>query len=313
MLYLKCKDFINEFKLPLDYNEIISKIDEISKINCEKNDCNQPVTISFQDMPEFGIGARVKDGNIRFNKTRLETLIELKIDCLDENNLNKLWKFYNSFDENNDKNSIYEVSLFNFMKKYIEEGAERYFSDCGSYKLIPYELLECVFHENAHVFQREYDKYLNGDLEFPSDEKSCLLIFTEAFDMIHHKLKKNNIAFDYKRNNYIFPVEFDARYEAMIKMNELKNKYYKNDNIFSKYLVASNIVPLDLNIEKTAQEIFETFEYFYDTYKSNFGSDYDKVAEYSMMNKVVIINEMKRRYDEMLSIVNENNFNNEKN
>jgi len=306
MVYKKAKEFIDNFKFPIDYDNSIRKLDDISRLNCEENgSLSENVIVKFEDMPEFGVGARVKNGNIRFNKTRIETMLNLGIDCLSDSHLNWMWSFYNKFNLN-EEHSIYEESLYNFMKKYIEDGAERYFDCCGSYKLISYELLECIFHENAHIFQSEYDKYLSGEFEYPNDEKSMLLIFTEAFNMIYHKLKKNNIEFEYKRNNYIFPIEFDARYEAMIKMNKLKNRYYKNDKIFSKYLVYSNIIPEDLDIVKTSEEIFETYEYLFDIYSKEIGRDYNKTNDYLQKNKERIVNIMRNRYKEMLAIVSEN-------
>ena len=55
----------------------------------------------------------------------------------------------------------YDENLYNYMEKYIDNGTERFFAQCGSKKVFPYEILEIIFHENAHVFQKEYNRIAN--------------------------------------------------------------------------------------------------------------------------------------------------------
>lgn len=144
----------------------------------------------------LGKSGSVSKTNISFNKTRLKTLINLKIDCNNKNHIKKIYKFYNSYDEKITHNK-YEICLYEFMKKYIAGGYEHYFTQMGSYKTIPYELLDTIFHENEHIFQYKYEKFLKNINECPNDLKSKLLLFTVLFNTIHSKLLKINVDFEY--------------------------------------------------------------------------------------------------------------------
>ena len=122
---------------------MIRQLKTITLINYQLNDCFEDINISFDESMLFGKSGSVSKTNISFNKTRLETLINLKIDCNDANHIKKIYEFYNSYDEKLSHNK-YEIYLYEFMKKYIAGGYEYYFTQMGSNKTIPYELLDTI-------------------------------------------------------------------------------------------------------------------------------------------------------------------------
>jgi len=301
----KSKEFLENFITPIKYNEVASQLIEISKQNLKHYNCFCDVKITFDESCLFGKSASIKNNHISFNKTRLEILNNMKIDCYDDNHLTKIYKFYNSYEEKN--HTEQEKCLYDFMKKYIDNGFERYFSQMGSYKTIKYELLDTIFHENQHIIQNIYKQYLDDIDNCPKDSKTLVLIFTMFFNEIYEYLLKNKVEFDYKRENYIFPIEFDARYEAMIKLNHIKEKYFSLDKSFSKYIVKSSLIPQKFDIEKTANMIFKDFENIYQLYFDNINSNkFKRVYNFIKSYKQTIIKEIVKRYEEMIDIVQRN-------
>ena len=305
MLYEKSKEFIDNFKFPLDYNELSGKLTEISLLNYKIHNCNKDIKISFDESRLFGKSASVSGTSISFNKTKIEILFAFKIDDSNSEHLKNVYDFYNDYNTT-ENHSEYEICLYEFMKKYIEGGYERYFSQMGSYKTIKYELLDAVFHENEHIFQEEYKKYFDCVNECPKDDKSIVLFFTIFFGELCKKLKKNNVQFVYDRENYIFPIEFDARYEAMININRVK-QYFPDDKLFAEHIVKSNLIPESFNIRETVNEIYNDYEKLYDLFEKNITNNFAHVNKFLKKHKHIIINELERRYIEMLDIVKQNN------
>lgn len=304
-LYTEAKRFLDSYSFPLDFDLMISQLKKITLINYELNDCFEDINISFDESMLFGKSGSVSKTNISFNKTRLETLINLKIDCNDANHIKKIYEFYNSYDEKLSHNK-YEICLYEFMKKYIAGGYEHYFTRMGSYKTIPYELLDTIFHENEHIFQYKYEKFLKNINECPNDLKSKLLLFTVLFNTIYSKLLKSNVDFEYERQNHIFPIEFDARYEAMVKLNIIKQKFYSNDTNFAKHIVNSSLLPADFDIDFTCKKIFNDYENLYNLYELHYGKDLYSANLFVINNKTKILQEIKNRYLTMQKIVVDN-------
>lgn len=295
VLYLKSKEFLESFTL--DFDVLKEKLQEIMEIIFSMHEINKKMTVSFDKSKLFGKSGSISDTNISFNKTRIEMLLKLKIDDLDENHLVKMELFY----KNHPIKSVhteYEDILYDFIKKYKEADAERYFNMVGSYKTIKYELLETIYHECEHVVQDDYKKFLDKK-EFPSDAQSKVLIFTTLFNVIYEKLRKANLDFDYTRENYIFPIEFDARYISFKEMTILKNMYFQDDEFFEKYLKKSIIIPKDFKILQTVNKIIDDYDRLYNIYLKTFGEDFVFVNDYIQENKTEIKNELVRRYEEM--------------
>lgn len=313
-LYSEAKNFIDSYSNPLNFDLMIDQLKKITLINYQLNDCLEDVNISFDESMLFGKSGSVSKTNISFNKTRLETLINLKIDCNDKNHIKKIYEFYNNYDEKLSHNK-YEICLYEFMKKYIAGGYEHHFAQMGSYKAIPYELLDTVFHENEHVFQYKYEKYLKNISECPNNSKSKLLLFTVLFNTIYSKLLKSDVCFEYERQNHIFPIEFDARYEAMVKANIIKQKFYPNDVNFAKHIINSSLLPDDFDVDKTCKKIFNDYENLYNLYETHCGKELNCANSFVIKNKKEIMQEIKNRYLTMQKIVidNKKNLINQKN
>ena len=224
-------------------------------------------------------------------------LSKLKIDDLDENHLVKIELFYKNYPIKT-VHTEYEDILYDFIKKYKEAGAERYLNMVGSYKTIKYEILETIYHECEHIIQDDYKKFLDKK-EFPSDTQSKVLIFTTLFNTLYEKLRKANIEFDYTRENYIFPIEFDARYISFKEMTDLKNLYFQNDELLEKYLNKSIIIPKDFKILQIVNKINEDYDRLYKIYLQTFGEEFIFVNDYIQENKTEIKLEFTQRYEEM--------------
>ncbi len=304
MLYFKAKEFIENFKLPLDYEDLSKQLTEISLLNYKLHNCDKDIKITFDESILFGKSASVSGTSISFNKTRLETLLALKIDDSNPNHISKVYSFYNTY-KTEENHSKYEICLYEFMKKYIEGGYERYFSQMGNYKTIKYELLDAVFHENEHIFQKDYEKYLNSADKCPTDNKSLALFFTVLFNEIYGGLKKNKIEFIYDRENYIFPIEFDARYEAMVNINKVK-QYFPDDKLFAEHIINSNLIPENFDISLTVIQMFEDYERLYRLYNDKISNNYASANAFINKHKQAISDEFKRRYVEMNNIENAN-------
>ena len=296
--YLKSKEFLENFTL--DFDVLKEKLQEIMKVIFLGHKINKEMTISFDESRLFGKSGSVSDTNISFNKTRIEMLSNLKIDDLDENHLVKMELFYKNYPIKS-VHTEHEYILYDFIKKYKEAGAQRYFKMVGSYKTIKYEILETIYHECEHVIQDHYKKFLDKK-EFPNDTQSKMLIFTTLFNTIYEKLRKANMEFDYTRENYIFPIEFDARYISFKEMTDLKNLYFQDDELFERYLKKSIIIPKDFNILQTVNKIIEDYENLYKLYLETFGENFVFVNEFIQENKTEIKLEFIRRYEEMTKI-----------
>ena len=307
MLYKKAKEFIENFKLPFDYEKLSNELTEISLLNYKLHSCDKDIKISFDESMLFGKSASVLGTSISFNKTRIETLFAFQIDDSNPEHIKKIYDFYNNYNTK-ENHSNYEVCLYEFIKKYIEGGYERYFSQMGNYKTIKYELLDAVFHENEHIFQEEYKKYFNCANECPKDDRNIVLFFTVFFDEIYNKLKKSNVQFDYDRENYIFPIEFDARYEAMVSINKVK-QYFPDDKLFAEHIVKSNLIPEGFNVRETVDKIYNDYERLYKLFEKELSNGFISADQFIKHNKNIITKELERRYCEMLNIV-ENNRNN---
>ena len=295
ILYLKSKEFLDNFTL--DFDILKEKLQEIMKIIFSKHKINKVMTVSFDESKLFGKSGSVSEKNISFNKTRIEMLSKLKIDDLDENHLVKMELFYKNYPIKT-VHTEYEDILYDFIKKYKEAGAQRYFNMVGSYKTIKYEILETIYHECEHIIQDDCKKFLDKK-EFPSDTQSKVLIFTTLFNTIYEKLRKANIEFDYTRENYIFPIEFDARYISFKMMNELKDLYFQDDELLEKYLNKSIIIPKDFNILQIVNKIIEDYDRLYKIYLQTFGEEFIFVNDYIQENKTEIKLEFTQRYEEM--------------
>lgn len=293
--YLKSKEFLENFTL--DFDVLKEKLQEIMEIIFSMHNIKKEMTVSFDESRLFGKSSSVSKINISFNKTRIKMLSNLKIDDLDENHLVKMELFYKNYPTKSVHTEFEEI-LYDFIKKYKEAGAQRYFDMVGSYKTIKYEILETIYHECEHVIQDNYKKFLDKK-EFPKDTQSKMLIFTTLFNTIYEKLRKANIEFDYTRENYIFPIEFDARYISFKEMTDFKNLYFQDDELFERYLKKSVIIPKDFNILQTVNKIFEDYEKLYNLYIETFGEDFVFVNAYIQNNKTEIKLEFTRRYEEM--------------
>ena len=293
--YLRSKEFLENFTL--DFDVLKEKLQEIMKIIFSMHNIKKEMTVSFDESKLFGKSGSVSKTNISFNKTRIEMLSNLKIDDLDENHLVKMELFYKNYTIKS-VHTEYEDILYDFIKKYKEAGAQRYFNMVGSYKTIKYEILETIYHECEHVIQDDYKKFLDKK-EFPKDTQSKVLIFTTLFNTIYEKLRKANIEFDYTRENYIFPIEFDARYISFKEMTILKNMYFQDNELFERYLKKSIIIPKDFKILQTVNKIIADYDKLYKIHLETLGEDFVFVNDYIQENKAEIKLEFTRRYEEM--------------
>ncbi|MBR1987531.1 MAG: hypothetical protein IKA36_00680 [Clostridia bacterium] len=299
------KAFLENFNMPINYNSVIKDLSRISKRNFKLSKCKFNLKITFDESNLFGKSASIKDNHISFNKTRLDILCEKRIDCHDKNHLSNMYDFYKSF--NDTKCSDHEKCLYEFMNKYIQNGYAKYFTKIGSFRTIKYELLETIFHENEHVFQKQYTEYFDNISKCPKDAKTLFLVFTMLFNTIYEFLVKNKIKFDYKVENYIFPIEFDARYESMTKLNQVKEKYFATDKLFSQYIINSSLLPYNFDKTKTALQIFADYENLYKLYcKNTTTNNYHDIHIFICSVKNIIIDEIIRRYEEMQDIVEKN-------
>lgn len=293
--YLKSKEFLENFTL--DFDVLKEKLHKIMKIIFSMHKINKEMTISFDESRLFGKSGSVSDTNISFNKTRIEMLSNLKIDDLDENHLVKIELFYKNYPFKSTRTEFEDI-LYDFIKKYKEAGAGRYFNMVGSYKTTKYEILETIYHECEHIVQDDYKKFLDIK-EFPNDTQSIVLIFTALFNTIYEKLRKANIELDYTRENYIFPIEFDARYISFKQLSELKDLYFQDDEIFEKYLKKSIIIPETFNVHHTVNKIIEDYDKLYEIYLQTFGEEFVFANDYIQENKTTIKQEFTQRYEEM--------------
>ena len=68
--------------------------------------------------------------------------------------------------------------MYDFIKKYKEAGAQRFFNMVGSYKTIKYEILETTYHECEHVIQDDYtpvDTYKLTELDDLSGDTTIII------------------------------------------------------------------------------------------------------------------------------------------
>ena len=297
-----CADFIKNFTFPINYNQLATQLAIITKANYKLHNIPFEPDIRFEEMNAFGASGKVANQSktIIFNKKRIETILNLNIDCFDKNHLETLWNFYNTYQDSTPHDE-YQEYLYAFMQKYISLNSTEYFAQIGSFKTIPFDLIETLLHENQHVFQKYFwTLFLNGEVE--PNEKNAIMIFTMTFTSIFNQLKNRNIETNYARQNHIFPVEFDARYTTMHILSQLQVKHFQNNTTFNQGLKNSNIIPQDFDIEATADSIFSDYLMIYEKYQELSPDDYLSEHEFICKHKETIINEIKRRYHEMLSI-----------
>lgn len=307
-VYEKSKIFLDNFSLNFEnlqneLKDLMATIFSYRKI--EKN-----LSISFDESKLFGKSGSVSSSNISFNKTRIEMLLNFKIDSLDSKHIENIEKFYNDYSKKG-KHTEQEEILYTFIKNIKDEHAEQFFPMMGSYKTIKYEILDVILHECEHVFQDEHKKYLTAK-EFPNDLKSILLIFTTCFNTMYEKIKKVKLPFEYKRENHIFPIEFDARYISFKMLSEIKDMFFKNDKIFDEYIKSSIIIPNEFDCQKAAEKLFTDYDQLYKIFKENFSDDYSAVNNFIQKNKLILIEEFTNRFDEMQSTQNKINPANER-
>lgn len=305
-LFELAKDFLDSTDDYIDFDIVLKQLDKISKLNCKLNNCTEKFSLSFVESELFGMQGRISANIIAFNKTRILMLNELKIDCLKASHEKTIIQFYNEYNKKQD-HTYYEKILYKFMNNYINKGVAHLFNRMGSFKLVPYELLDTIFHENAHAFQRKYENLLSKK-ELPNEIDASML-FTVFFNKIYSGLKMQNINFDYKVENHTFPIEFDARYKSMILMNKLREKYYLKDRMFSKYIIYSNLLPENINIKTTVNQILKDYNRLYNFY-SSFNVEYSAINEYIQKNIKTIKQHLIKKYEEMLVIVNSCKMNN---
>ena len=298
LFYFQAKEFLENFTL--DFALLKEMLEKILQTNFVLHNCKRKVSISFDESKLFGKSGSVSQEIISFNKTRIEMLQELKIDDTDPEHLKKVLSFFNEYNEN-EKHTSFQENLYEFMKKYTQINAQWAFSQMGSYKTIKYEILATILHECEHIFQEEYSKYLYSE-NFPKDTHSKVLIFTILFNTIYKKLSQKGVELNYNRENHTFPIEFDARYESMKQLAQIKEKYFLDDVNFSKFLINSNIIPKNFNSQQSSNQIFDDYQRFYNLYTENFGFEYQNVHEYIMENRQIIVNNMTQRYDKMQKI-----------
>lgn len=303
-LYLLCKNFLEGYNNFNDYEEIKCALEDVAHANYIFHNCEMPVKISFIEIDALGCSAKVgSEGLIKFNTLRIETLKNLKIDCFDDGHLDRIYNFYNNYDATV-PHSKYEKCLYDFMVKYIELNAQVYFSQMGSYKNLKFELLETLLHENKHVFQNQVIEAIDEGAAV--DKFEAIDVFTVIFQRVFYMLNKYNIEFDYERKNYIFPIEFDARYYAMVEMNNVKNLYFSTDNDFKQAIVNSYIVPQEFDPIEVSNQIYNDYLRAYELYKNNLNNDYIHAHDFIIKNKENIIEELIYRYKTMLDIVKDN-------
>lgn len=301
-IYDKSKEFLDNFDDLKDYNDISIKLEEICLCFLKKQNITKQIKIEFEDNKAFGNFATEYPDKISFNKLRYDTIKSLKIDCTSNTHLEELYDFYNCYYENAN-NSKFSICLYNFIKKYTGFGLQDYFLQMGSYKTIKYELLETLFHETQHIIQQDFnERYINN--KKPINLKDIILIFTMLFNTMYHRLLDNNIQFDYVRENYYFPIEFDARYVALTMIEDLRKEYFINDNLFIQSILNNNILPKNISFKELAEKIYEDFEKIYNVYDINFESNYDTIFSIVNKHKDEIISQLVNRYEEMNIIYN---------
>ena len=301
-VYKNSKIFIENFEMLKDYSEISKHLKKIGENILKTKNIKESIKIEFEDNKAFGNCATEYPDKISFNKLRYDTIISLKLDCTSCNHLEKIYNFYNHYNEN-DNNTKFEICLYNFMKRYISLGLQDYFLQMGSFKTIKYELLETLFHEIQHAIQLNSNKYSVEDCE-STNPKDLILIFTTLFNTIYNKLLENNIQFHYIRENHCFPIEFDARYVALIMTECLRKKYFINDKLFIKSILHNDIIPKNVSFKELSKKIYSDFESLYKIYCLNFGTNYNKMFFIVNQHKNEIISQLIDRYEEMNKIYN---------
>lgn len=296
-LYLAAKEFLTDFSL--DFEALAKKLEKVMKCYFALHGIQKSMTISFDESRLFGKSGSVSQTNISFNKTRIEMLVALHLDDGDPQHLKRLEEFYSGYGKK-EEHSDFEQILFEFVQKYKDMGAEWAFEKMGSYKTIKFEMLDTILHESEHVFQSEFWNSL--PLAFPKNARGKVLTLTCLFNTMFEKMQKSGEKLDYERENHVFPIEFDARYESLKFLGEIKRRYFQGDKCFSNYLSKSNIIPKDFDAAKTARRIFEDYEKVYKLYSRKFSGEFEAANSFLQKNKSDIICELERRYKQMQNI-----------
>lgn len=297
-LLLLAKDFLDNFSL--DFVFLKAKLEEIAKAFLTNGGYKSDVNITFDESELFGKSGSVFGSNISFNKTRLEILAKLKIDDLNSNHLKRLEEFYSEY-LSKLRHTKFEDILFTFIKRYKEMDAEYLFSKVGSYKTIKFELLDTVFHECEHLLQESYKKYMYSN-DFNVGKDDLILIFTITFFALYEKLQKAGIKFKYTRENYIFPIEFDARYVSFCEMLKISKLLSPNKQDILCYLKNSNIAPSEFDAKRVSEKIFNDYLRLERKCANNNIFNNASLHSYIVKNKNVIIKEFIYRYNHMNNI-----------
>lgn len=297
-LILLAKDFLDNFSL--DFVFLKSKLEKIAKAFLTNRGYKSDVNITFDESELFGKSGSVFGSNISFNKTRLEILAKLKIDDLNSNHLKRLEEFYSEY-LSKLRHTKFEDILFTFIKRYKEMNAEYLFSKVGSYKTIRFELLDTVFHECEHLLQESYKKYMYSN-DFNVGKDDLILIFTITFNTLYEKLQKAGIKFKYTRENYIFPIEFDARYVSFCEMLKISKLLSPNKQDILCYLKNSNIAPSEFDAKRVSEKIFNDYLRLERKCANNNIFNNASLHSYIVKNKNVIIKEFIYRYSHMNNI-----------
>ncbi len=289
--------FLDDYKL--DFELLKKQLTNIMTNYLNTKNCKRKITIDFEDCNLFGKSGSVSSNKISFNKTRLQTLVNLQIDDTSPDIIQSLELFYNSYITQS-PHSIYEENLYEFIKKYKAIGAERFFSQVGSYKTIKYELLETIYHECQHILQDE------EIVDFENLITSApFLAFTKVCNKIFKEIKNSNIEYERNPDNHIFPIELDARYIALKLLTELRNKYFTDDEMFKIYLAKSIILPNDIDIIISAQLVYKEYERLFNTYQSNISTQFDEINKIINNHKSKIIENIIEIYSFMLKFKGE--------
>lgn len=297
-LLLLAKDFLDNFSL--DFVFLKSKLEKIAKAFLIGRGYKSDVNITFDESELFGKSGSVFGSNISFNKTRLEILAKLKIDDLNSNHLKRLEEFYSEY-LSKLRHTKFEDILFTFIKRYKEMDAEYLFSKVGSYKTIKFELLDTVFHECEHLLQESYKKYMYSN-DFNVGKDDLILIFTITFFALYEKLQKAGIKFKYTRENYIFPIEFDARYVSFCEMLKISKLLSPNKQDILCYLKNSNIAPSEFDAKRVSEKIFNDYLRLERKCANNNIFNNASLHSYIVKNKNAIIKEFIYRYNHMNNI-----------
>ncbi len=298
-LLAEAKSFLENFTFPIDYDALIKKLNELSKMVCEDYGiADKALRVEFEESENFGKSAVVNDVRIKINKLRLQTLLETKFDDTQPKKLKKqIDSLMKSYDEKSA--SKFEKIIHDYVLRMRKMDADELVCHSGSYKTIKYDLLNLLFHENEHTKQKQYEKYLTNVEGCPEDLESMILVFSMFYVTIYWELLDKKVLEWTPPENHRFPTEFDARYFELIKIEELRKKYFADDELFKKHILSTIIIPEKFDSKADAERLFAELEKYYDLDKEE---KYKGALELVEKHKNEIVKELERRFTEMLEI-----------